>query len=217
MKNLNESGNRKEASMALNNLGNLLFINNEYADAISYYERSLASKKASNYDFGKAVTLFNLGNAYRRSGNQRMAILCYEKSRRIADSLNVPTLAAKNIKALVVSYEANRNFDKANLLDQELVALNQTTISIEIPISENEMDLELQKTQEIISKLSEEALKRKEIQETESGRRMTDMYINNLNDQFREEQSRTKMLLIISAALGVLLAGTILLYAKKKK
>ena len=87
MKNLNENGNRKEASMALNNLGNLLFINNKYDDAISYYDRSLSSKKESNYDYGQAVTLFNLGNAYRRSGNQEMAIKSYEKSRRIADSL----------------------------------------------------------------------------------------------------------------------------------
>ena len=45
LKNLNENGNRKEASMALNNLGNLLFINNKYSDAISYYERSLDFKE----------------------------------------------------------------------------------------------------------------------------------------------------------------------------
>ena len=217
MKNLNESGNRKEASMALNNLGNLLFINNKYNDAISYYERSLSSKKESGYDYGQAVTLFNLGNAYRRSGNQEMAIKSYEKSRRIADSLNVPSLSGKNIKALVVSYEAFKNFDRASELEKELNSLDQTSISIEIPVSENEMDLELEKTQEILSKLNEEALRRKESLEAEAGDKMTDMYINNLNSQYLKEQGKSRMLIIISVALGVLLLGVMFLYARRRK
>ncbi len=217
MKNLNESGNRKEASMALNNLGNLLFINNKYNDAISYYERSLSSKKESGYDYGQAVTLFNLGNAYRRSGNQEMAIKSYEKSRRIADSLNVPSLSGKNIKALVVSYEAFKNFDRASELEKELNSLDQTSISIEIPVSENEMDLELEKTQEILSKLNEEALRRKEALEADAGNKMTDMYINNLNSQYLKEQDKSRMLIIISVALGVLLLGVMFLYARRRK
>jgi tetratricopeptide (TPR) repeat protein len=110
--------------MALNNLGNLLFINNKYADAISYYSRSLSSKKESNYDYGQAVTLFNIGNAYRRSGNPELAIKSYEKSRRIADSLKIPSLLAKNIKALAVSYGAAKNFEKATALEEELSSLN---------------------------------------------------------------------------------------------
>jgi tetratricopeptide (TPR) repeat protein len=217
MKNLNESGNRKEASMALNNLGNLLFINNKYNDAISYYQRSLSSKRESGYDYGLAVTLFNLGNAYRRSGNQEMAIKSYEKSRRIADSLNVPSLSSKNIKALVVSYEAFKNFDKAGELEKELSSLDQASISIEIPVSENEMDLELEKTQEILSKLNEEALKRKDALENEAGNKMTDMYINNLNSQYIKEQGKTRMLVMLAAALGVILLGVLFLYVKKKK
>jgi tetratricopeptide (TPR) repeat protein len=217
MKNLNENGNRKEAAMTLNNLGNLLYINNKYNDAIVYYERSLSSKKESGYDYGQAVTLFNLGNAYRRSGNQEMAIKSYEQSRRIADSLDVPSLTAKNIKALVVSYEAFRNFEKASVLEQELDALDQKSISIEIPVSENEMDLELEKTQEILSKLNEEALKRKEMQEAEAGNKMTDMYINSLNTQYRKEQSKTRMLVILSAALGTLLLGLLFLTLKRRR
>lgn len=216
-KNLVENGNRKEASMALNNIGNLLFINNKYGDAITYYERSLTYKKEADYDYGQAVTLFNLGNAYRRSGNQEMAIESYEKSRKIADSLNVPALMAKNIKALVVSYEAFKNFDRASELEEELIAMNQTSISIEIPVSENEMDLELQKTQEILSKLNEEALKRKDLIESETGNKMTDMYINNLNSQYIKEQGKTRLLVILSAALGVLLLGILILYLRRKK
>jgi tetratricopeptide (TPR) repeat protein len=203
--------------MALNNLGNLLFINNEYDDAITYYERSINSKKESDYDYGLAVTLFNLGNAYRRSGNQEKAIESYEQSRRIADSLNVPTLAAKNLKALVVSYEAFKNFDKASMLDQELNAMHQPTVIIEIPLSENEMDLELEKTQEILSKLNEEALKRKELLEADAGNKMTDMYINNLNGQYIKEQGKNRMLVILSAALGALLLGMLFLYARRRK
>lgn len=216
-KNLIENGNRKEASMALNNIGNLLFINNKYNDAITYYERSLTLKKESDYDYGQSVTLFNLGNAYRRSGNQEMAIESYEKSRRIADSLNIPSLSAKNIKALMVSYEASKNFDKASVLELELNALKQASISIEIPVSENEMDLELEKTQEILSKLNEEALKRKNLIEAETGNKMTDMYINNLNSQYIKEQSKTRMLIILSAALGVLLLGLLILYMRRRK
>jgi tetratricopeptide (TPR) repeat protein len=217
MKNLNENGNRKESSMALNNLGNLLFINNKYSDAIGYYERSLTSKKETNYEYGKAVTLFNLGNAYRRSGNPEMAIKSYVKSRRIADSLNISSLTAKNIKALAVSYNAAKNFDKAAEMEEELNNLKQTSISIEIPLSENEMDLELDKTQKILTKLNEEALKRKEAIESGSENKMTDMYINNINSQYLKEQSRNRMLIIILAALGTLLLGVLFLYMRGKK
>jgi tetratricopeptide (TPR) repeat protein len=217
MKNLNENNNRKESSMALNNLGNLLFINNKYTDAISYYQRSLSSKKETNYEYGKAVTLFNLGNAYRRSGNQEMAIKSYEKSLRIADSLKVPTLLAKNIKALAVSYSASKNFEKATEMEEKLVTLSQKSVSIEIPVSENEMDLELDKTQKILTKLNEEALKRKDALETGAEDKMTDMYINNINSQYLKEQSRNRMLIIILAALGTLLLGVLFLYIRNRK
>jgi tetratricopeptide (TPR) repeat protein len=217
MKNLNENGNRKESSMSLNNLGNLLFINNKYADAISYYQRSLSAKKESKYDYGQAVTLFNLGNAYRRSGNQKIAIKSYEKSRRIADSLNISSLSAKNIKALSVSYGADRNFDQATAMEEELVALRQTSVSIEIPVSENEMDLEHEKTQKILSKLNEEALRRKENLESGAQDKMTDMYINNINSQYLKEQGRTRMFIILSAALGTLLLGILFLYIRSRK
>jgi tetratricopeptide (TPR) repeat protein len=217
MKNLNENNNRKEASMALNNLGNLLYINNKYEEAITYYERSMTSKKESNYDYGKAVTLFNLGNAYRRSGNQEMAIKSYEKSKRIADSLNVPTLLAKSIKALVVSYNAAKNFEKASEMEETLASFNQKSISIEIPVSENEMDFDLNKAQKILTKLNEEALKRKELMESGAENKMTDMYINNINGQYLKEQSRTRMLIILSAALGTLLLGLLFLYIRIRK
>ena len=77
-------------------------------------KRSLSSKKEANYDYGQAVTLFNLGNAYRRSGNQEMAIKSYENSKRIADSLNIPSLTAKSIKALAVSYECFQKFRQSS-------------------------------------------------------------------------------------------------------
>ncbi|HEX2395077.1 MAG TPA: tetratricopeptide repeat protein [Bacteroidales bacterium] len=217
MKNLNENGNRKEASMALNNLGNLLFINNDYTEAIEYYERSLNTKKEARYDYGQAVTLFNLGNAYRRSGNQDMAIKSYEKSRRIADSLNISLLSSKNMKALAVSYNASKNFEKASELEEELSSKNMANVSIEIPVSENEMDLEFDKTQKILTKLNEEALKRKESLESGAENKMTDMYINNINSQYLREQSRNRMLIILSAALGTLLLGTLFLYYRNKK
>ncbi len=217
MKNLNENNNRKEASMALNNLGNLLFINNKYEDAIAYYQRSLSNKKDTKYDYGQAVTLFNLGNAYRRSGKQEMAIKSYEKSRRIADSLNVTSIMAKNIKALAVSYNASKNFEKAAAMEQELADLNQKNVSIEIPVSENEMDLEFDKTQKILTKLNEEALRRKADLETDADDKMTDMYINNINSQYLKQQSRNRMLIIILAGLGTLLLGLLFLYIRNRK
>lgn len=217
MKNLNENGNRKEASMALNNLGNLLFINNKYTDAIGYYERSLLSKKQSDYSYGQAVTLYNLGNAYRRSGDQKKAIKCYETSRRIADSLNMGSLEAKSIKALSVSYNAAKDFDKASEMEQELNTMNAGSVSIEIPVSENEMDLELDKTQKIMTKLNEEALKRKEAVESGADDKITDMYINNINSQYLKEQSRNRMLIILAAGLGTLFLGVLFLYFRGKR
>jgi len=217
MKNLNENGNRKEASMALNNLGNLLFINNKYNDAISYYERSMVSKKNAGYNFGEAVTLFNLGNAYRRSGNQKKAIECYERSKHIADSLNIPSLKAKSTKALAVSYGASKDFEKAALLEEELSSLHQVSVSIEIPVSENEMDLEIEKTQEILSKLNEEALRRKEALETDAGNKMADMYISNLNSRYMKEQNKSRLITIIAGSLGALLFITLILLRRRSK
>jgi tetratricopeptide (TPR) repeat protein len=217
MKNLFESGNRKEAAMTLNNIGNLLFINNNYNEAISYYKRSLSSKKEANYNYGQAVTYFNMGNAYRRSGNQELAIKSYEQSKRIADSINIPSLKAKNIKALAVSYEASKKFDKAAELEEELVLLNQVSVSIEIPLSENEMDLYHEKTQEILLKLNEEALKRKNLIESGNDKKMTDMYINNLNKQFMKEQNKSKLFTIFTVSLGLLLIVLLFFYRRLKK
>jgi tetratricopeptide (TPR) repeat protein len=217
LKNLNENGNRKEAAMTLNNLGNLLFIHNKYSDAISYYERSLASKKNEGYNFGRAVTLFNLGNAFRRSGNQEMAIKSYEASKRIADSLKITHLTAKNCKALAVSYEASKNFTKAAELEEELNSQNLASVSIEIPVSENEMDLEHEKTQEILSKLSEEALKRKDQAEAGADKKLTDMYINNLNNSFLKEQNKSRLLVMCISVLVVLFAGTLVYMRSRKK
>lgn len=217
LKNLNESGNRKEASMTMNNLGNLLYIDNNFSEAISYYERSLASKKETGYDYGKAVTLFNLGNAYRRSGNQEMAIKSYETSKRIADSLGIPGLTAKSRKALAVSYEASRKFDKAEQLEAELATMNQSSVSIEVPVSENEMDLDHAKTREILSKLSEEALRRKDMIESGADKKVTDLYINSLNSRFMEEQKKNKLLLTIAGVLVAGLIGTVLFLRRKKK
>jgi tetratricopeptide (TPR) repeat protein len=211
MKNLYESGNKKEAAMTLNNLGNLLFINNKYDDAISYYQRSLTSKKAGEYDYGRAVTMFNMGNAYRRSGDHEKAIVLYEMSKRIADSLNIASLAGKNLKALTAVYDATKNFEKSAELQDELNSLGLSSVSIEFPISENEMDLDIEGTQEVLSKLSEEALKRKDMLESDAGNKVTDLYINSLNKQFMKEQSRSKTFLYLSIALGAILLITILL------
>ena len=217
LKNLNENGNRKEAAMTLNNLGNLLFINNRYNDAVSYYERSLTSKKTEGYAYGRAVTLFNLGNAYRRSGNQQLAIRSYELSKRLSDSLKIPGLYAKCCKALTVSYEAAKNFDKAAELEEELNSLKQSSVSIEIPVSENEMDLDHDKTQEILSKLNEEALKRKDMIEAGADKKITDMYINNLNNRFLKEQNKSKIQVVAIGTLAALLIITLVFLRIRKK
>jgi LPXTG-motif cell wall-anchored protein len=43
------------------------------------------------------------------------------------------------------------------------------------------------------------------------------MYINNLNSQYLKEQGKSRMLIIISVALGVLLLGVMFLYARRRK
>lgn len=217
MENLYASGNRKEASMTLNNLGNLLYINNKYNEAVSYYERSLSAKEESGYSYGEAVTYFNMGNAYRRSGNQEEALKCYIKSLQLSDSLGNTTLSAKNLKALVSSYEAAKNFSEAATARERFENMGITSVSIEIPVSENEMDLEIEKTTEILSMLNEEALKRKEAVETDSDDKMTDLYIDNLNKQFRKEQGKTRALIIFAGVLGIALVLTSIYFLKRLK
>jgi tetratricopeptide (TPR) repeat protein len=217
MENLYASGNRKEASMALNNLGNLLYINNKYNEAVSYYERSLAAKKESGYSYGEAVTLFNMGNAYRRSGNQEEALKCYKRSLQISDSLGNITLSAKNLKALISSFEAAKNFEEASEAQERFDSLGISSVSIEIPVSENEMDLEIEKTQEILSVLNEEAMKRKDLAESESNNKMADNYIDNLTRQYRKQQTRSKMFLILASSLCAALLITLIYFRKKIK
>jgi tetratricopeptide (TPR) repeat protein len=174
-----------------------------------YYKRSLSSKIPGEYEYGRAVTMFNIGNAYRRSGDHEQALEFYEKSKRIADSLNFTSLSGKNLKALVAVYEASKKFKKADELQHELDSLDMSSISIEFPVSENEMDLDNEKTQEILSKLSEEALKRKDLVEKESNNKVADLYISTLNKQYMREQNRSRMFLFLSIGLGVVLVLTI--------
>ncbi|MCK7530148.1 MAG: hypothetical protein MZV63_03375 [Marinilabiliales bacterium] len=86
----------------------------------------------------------------------------------------------------------SENFEKAAQLEEELAAMKQPSVSIEIPVSENEMDLEHEKTQEILSKLNEEALKRKDLVEAGAEKKMTDMYINNLNGRYHERTEQNQ-------------------------
>ncbi|MBP1668910.1 MAG: Tetratricopeptide repeat [Bacteroidetes bacterium] len=197
--------------MTLNNLGNLLFINNKYEDAISYYKRSLASKIPGEYEYGRAVTMFNMGNAYRRSGDHDLALEFYEKSKRISDSLNFSALSAKNLKALAAVYDAAKKFEKSDEMQNELDAMNMASVSIEFPVSENEMDLDNEKTQEILTKLSEEALKRKDLVEKDGNEKVADLYISTLNKQYMKEQNRSRTFLFLSIGLGVVLLLTIIL------
>jgi len=217
MQSLFDSDNRKEASMSVNNIGNLLYISNKYNEAINYYERSLALKEETGYDYGAAVTLFNLGNAYRRSGNQEEALKHYNASLKIADSLGINSLSARNLKALVSSYEASRDFDASAEAKEKLNILGMTNVSIEVPLSENEMDLEIDKTQEILALLNEEAIKRKQIVEAEAEQKLTDMYISNLNKEYKMAKNRSARYLYLSAALGLIAAATGITSLRRKK
>ena len=102
----------------------------------------------------------------------------------------------------------------------ELDALDMASVSIEFPVSENEMDLDNEKTQEILTKLSEEALKRKDFVETEGNNKVADLYISTLNKQYMKEQNRSRTFLFLSIGLGVVLLLTIILAfrsSRKKK
>jgi hypothetical protein len=153
--------------------------------------------------------MFNIGNAYRRSGDHELALEFYEKSKRISDSLNFTALTAKNMKALVAVYDASKKFDKAEEMRTELEALDMASVSIEFPVSENEMDLDNEKTQEILTKLSEEALKRKDMVETDGNNKVADLYISTLNKQYMKEQNRSRTFLFLSIGLGVVLLLTL--------
>ncbi len=124
------------------------------------------------------------------------------------------------MKALVAVYDASKKFDKADEMRLELDALDMASVSIEFPVSENEMDLDNEKTQEILTKLSEEALKRKDFVETEGNNKVADLYISTLNKQYMKEQNRSRTFLFLSIGLGVVLLLTIIFAfrsSRKKK
>ncbi len=222
MKNLESAGNGKEEAMVLNNLGNLSYSNNMYRKALSYYEKSMEKKDQDNYDFGRAVTLYNIGNTYRQMGDFKKAIPYLEESRELSDKLKLTNLTAKNLKVLNVAYAETDQEDKAERAKEQLDSTGLTYVSIEIPISENEMDLEAGKTQQIIAKLNEEALKRKDKIEASADMKVTDLVIKNLKQRYKTEQDKNRNIITYSAIIGgvllllLIIFGIIVVRRKKK-
>jgi tetratricopeptide (TPR) repeat protein len=221
MKNLQTAGNTKEEAMVLNNLGNLSYSNNKYRKAISYYEKSLDDKNQVDYQFGKAVTLYNLGNTYRQLGDFKKAIPYLEESKELSDKLNLNNLTAKNLKVLNIAYAETDQGNKAEQTKAKLDSLGLGYVSIEIPISENEMDLEVKKTQQVIAKLNEEALKRKDKIEIGADMKVTDLVIKNLKNRYKTEQTKNQQIIMISAIAGgvllILLIVFIVMASRRKK
>ncbi|MBN2349291.1 MAG: tetratricopeptide repeat protein [Bacteroidales bacterium] len=218
---LHEAGNEKEVAMTQNNLGNLYYIKNRFEKAIDYYEKSLSLKSQEKYDYGRSITLFNLGNAYRRTGDYTKATEYYEESKKIADKLNLAELSAKNLKALDKVYTETKDEEKLFALRDELSNTDLVFVSIEIPVSENEMDFEIDKTQKAMKLLNDEALNRRQSQLRAAEQVSADLLINNLNKQYSQEQQKNKKFVILSIALGSVLVILLLLFifrsSKKRK
>ena len=69
-------------------------------------------------------------------------------------------------------------------------------VTIEMPVSENEMDFQYEKTQKVMAMLNEEALKRKREIEISADQTSTDLMISSLSKKYEEEQNKNKTILI---------------------
>lgn len=217
-----KTGNEKEASMALNNIGNLNYNQNKFKKAISFYEQSLELKRNSNYTYGKAVSLFNLGNAYRQIGAKEEAISYYENCREISQQNNFEELNARSLKVLAELYKENNEIDKATPLENLLSTSNFKDVDIHSQLSESLIISEGDENQKLISYLTEEVLKQKELAENEARERARENQLNNQRLRLQNEQIKRQrivmgsMIVVIILVIGVLSLFYYQMVQKKK-
>lgn len=205
-----KSGNDKDASMALNNLGNINYDQNKYKKAISYYEQSLELKDNTNYTYGKAVSLFNLGNAYSQVGSKNEAIKYFENCRAISSQNNFEELLARSLKALSKLYNENDEPGKAAPLESLLATSNFKDVDINTQLSESQILGEVDENQRLITYLTEEVVKQKEIAEREALERARENQLNNQRLRLKNEQIKKQriflgsLIIVIILVIGVL-------------
>jgi tetratricopeptide (TPR) repeat protein len=209
---LEKTNQKFEASMAQNNLGNIYFNQAKYEDAVKFYSDALEKKDEKVQPYSKSITLFNLGNAYRKMGWDNIAQKFFNQSKELAVKNDYSDLIAKNYKALSVVFESMDQPEKAEQYSSILDSVSLgTNVSIELPIAENTLNLNVEEAKEIVSVLPEEAIRRKEVFDLKAENTVKDFMIASLQQQLQNQQAKFKKATIFAIIGGGLLTVIIVL------
>ena len=100
-----DTGNRHLEARALNNIGAVYFVQGQYADAQTYFERALEIREKAQAPQEAADTLHNLGDTFTRMGRYEHALQNYHRA------LELRRAAGDRRRAALASYGIGMIFD----------------------------------------------------------------------------------------------------------
>jgi len=118
--------NRKSAqAAALTRLGNFLFEQSRFNDAIVFYQQSLAITREIGDRHGEAASLNGLGNAYRSLGQYQQAIDFHQQSLAIDRAIGNRNGEANSLVGLGNAYKSLGQYQQAIDFYQQSLAITR--------------------------------------------------------------------------------------------
>ncbi len=115
-----ESGSLLGQSIAKNNIGNVYQKKFQYAEAIDYYNESLALQESVQDSATICNTIYNIGSCYEELGVPEVAVRNFEEARQIA-----ARIGDREIEALSMIHEGVLK-ESAKLIEQSIDIVKQT-------------------------------------------------------------------------------------------
>ena len=130
-------GLKNKIADALNIQGSSFYIQDDYANAIDYYTRSLSIREEIGDKKGIAITLNNIGNIYAEQGDYASAIDFYTRSLAIMEEIGDKMGIASSLNNIGIIYKdqgdsADSTGNKALSADKYASAIDYYTRSLAI-------------------------------------------------------------------------------------
>ena len=238
--NLSQSiGNNNALKILYTNIGMINIDQENYTEAISYFEKCLTINRQQNRKPEIASTLINIANAYKDSDQPKQALKPAEEANTIAKEINDPKLLRNTYSLLSEIYDAlgdaNKSAEYFSLYTafsrkiqrdevqkkeaqaKELVNQAQSQLS-EIKTQKELTEQELQAKQQALETVSDSLAKAEQLTQEQQ------MEINLLNKEKQlqditiknQKLVRNIFIVIILAVLGIVIMIT-RYYLQKKK
>lgn len=126
-----EMGNTRGTARTLNNIGNLLFHQENFDEALEHHNRSLELKQKVQDQSGVAVSLNNIANIYRKTGRIEAAIANSQQALKIAQELGVISVERDATEALYRTYLQNLEYEASLQMYERFILLRDSINSEE--------------------------------------------------------------------------------------